>query len=322
MLHESEKDDPQSGASLSKDTPLEQSKETTVPKEGRSSLASPDANGVSVRASYEVALRHLLGGETNQDLGEIRPIQGVRTTLELGKVASHAVQYPGVVVEALAELFSEYNRQFQPLVQANREFATDYRYAKDSDGQFVNAFVQIDMLGLPPQFLKRAAGLDRGVVKEVLRHSIFEIENSLAMYQLLEKALSATSGPSLFSMRFRRGLDDLRRQHRRPIMLLAVTAEKFEAMRASEFGKAPGESLSHDEVREMSGFDGLLGPDQFKQHLAANGGRCEYLLYVRSSDPPSKLRYPRAQVGSELLEDSQLRRIIKENSLTFNIDAP
>lgn len=281
-----------------------------------------EKEAASVNDGHVVALRHLLGVETNQELGEIRPIEGVRTTLNLGKVATNPVQYPSVVVTALAELFSEYNRQFQPLVEANREFTTDYRYARDANGLFANSFVQIDMLGLPPQFLKSAAQMDPAVVKEVLRHTIFEIENSLAMYQLLERALSVTSTQSLFGMQFRRALDDLRTQHGRPIMLLAVTDEKYEVMRASEFGKKPGEPLSNAEVRELSGFDGLLSPTDFKQHLVANNGSCEYLLYVRSSDPPSKLRDPRAQVGSELLENAELRKIIKEHSLTFNIDAP
>jgi hypothetical protein len=322
MLHEFEKHDQQAGADPSQDAPLKQTTMAGSGPEQRDPIVSPEIDSAAPHAGYEIALRHLLGGEAHQDLGEIRPIQGVRTTLELGKVASHAVKYPSVVVGALAELFSEYNHQFQPLVEANREFATDYRYAKDSKGQFANAFVQIDMLGLPQQFLVKAAEVDRRIVKDVLRHSIFEIENSLAMYQLLERALTATSGASLFSMQFRRGLDDLRAQHGRPIKLLAVTAEKFEAMRASEFGKAPGEPLSDQEVRELSGFDGLFGPEEFKQHLADHNGRCECLLYVRSSDPPSKLRNPKAQVGSELLDDPRFRKIIKEHSLTFNIDAP
>jgi hypothetical protein len=72
----------------------------------------------------------------------------------------------------------------------------------------------------------------------------------------------------------------------------------------------------------MSGFDGLFGPEAFKRHLAENGGKCECLLYVRASDPPSKLRDPNAKVGNELLEDPRMRQIIKEHALTFNIDAP
>ncbi len=322
MIHESTNNNPQSNDDSLKEVSPSEKPESQERGQSKNESLSRSEDTLAIDESQVVALRHLLGGKTEQELGEIRPIEGVRTTLALGKVATYAVQYPPVVVAALAELFAEYNREFQPLVAANREFASDYRYAKGSDGLFANAFVQIDMLGLPTQFLKTAAQMDKAVVKEVLRHTIFEIENSLAMYQLLERALSTSAGLSIFGMQFRRALDDLREQHGRPIMLLAVTDEKFQAMRASEFGKSPGEPLSNEEVRKLSGFDGLLGPEDFKRHIAASGGQCEYLLYVRSSDPPSKLRDPRATVGSELLENSELRRIIKEHSLTFNIDAP
>lgn len=321
MLHESTIEKPHAGQASTADVKQSSKDVQAQPQEGTLASTSVAQPGTEPAQSQVIALRHLLGGDAHQDLGDVRPITGVRTSLDLGKVASNPIEYPPVVVQALSELFSEYNQQFQQLIHANREFSTDYRYAKDASGNFANSFVQIDMLGLPADFLTRAAQMEPGAVREVLRHSIFEIENSLAMYQLLERALS-TSEQSIFSKQFRLGLDDLRTQHGRPIVLLAVTEEKYQAMRASEFGKVAGEPLSKNEVREMSGFDGLFGPEEFKRHLAKNNGRCECLLYVRASDPPSKLRDPNAVVGSELLEDPRMRQIIKEYAITFNIDAP
>lgn len=268
----------------------------------------------------QLALQQLLSDDSEQHLGVIRAISGVQTTLPMGRVAQHTIRYPKVVVDALADIFNEYNTHFQPLVQANREFTTDYACTRDASDRFVNSFVQIDMLGLSPQFLTAASQLDRNVVREVLRGSIFEIENSLAMYQLLERVFSNDAGQTVFKMGFRRALDDLRQQHGRPIALLAVTDEKLTAMRESEFGKRDGEHLLAAEVRELSGFDALLGPDDFKHHVAQNNGHCKYLLYVRASDPPVKLKDPKAHVGNPLLDDAELRRIIKANSLTFNID--
>jgi hypothetical protein len=126
----------------------------------------------------------------------------------------------------------------------------------------------------------------------------------------------------LFKRRFRDSLDAVRRTHRKPIALLAVTEQKFAAMKAAEFGKVPEDDLSDAEVRERAGFDRFFGPDDFREHVEVNDGECGYLLYVRSSDPIERLKRPDVHVEHPLLGDPELRRIIKENALTMNIDAP
>lgn len=229
--------------------------------------------------------------------------------------------YPDAVVSALASLYAEYNRAFAPLVASNREWESDYKYCF-TGGVPVNALVQIDMLGLPQRFLDAVDSFSSAELKRLLRGRIFEIENSLAMYQMLERFGVRNGNDSFFRKRFRAVLDGLRLQHGRPIALLAVTDAKYEAMRATEFGKQAGESLSHDEVHALSGFDALLGPQDFLRHLAEHGGECQYLLYARTSDPVSKLKDPEADVEHPLLSDADLRRIIKANALTFNVDDP
>lgn len=167
-------------------------------------------------------------------------------------------RYTQPVVGALGSLYAEYNDEFAPLVEANREWPTDYQYCQRPDGGAVNYFVQIDMVGLPPDFLRDAASADPQEVARMLRHGVFEIENSVAMYQLLERIYANDAGESSFKARFRSSLDALRQRFNMPIALLAVTDQKHAAMRESEFGKVDGEPLTSDEVRELSGFDAFL----------------------------------------------------------------
>ncbi len=234
----------------------------------------------------------------------------------------YGVQYPEVVTQALSNLYAEYNQAFAPIVEANREWDTDYQYATDQTGMPVNSFVQIDMVGLPDSFLAHAQNASVEEMTEALRGNIFEYENSLAMYQLLERVFSQDGQPSNFDTQFRASLDVLRQTHGKPIALLAVTEQKHKAMRESEFGKMDGEELHDAEVMELSGFDRLFGPEDFQEHVMQNGGESEYLLYVRSSDPVVKLKDPTVAVQSELLSDDDMRRIIKAHAITFNVDNP
>lgn len=231
--------------------------------------------------------------------------------------------YPETVTEALGALFKEYNHAFGQLVTANREWETDYQYCMaGQDGTPVNYFVQIDMVGLSDDYLEAAANRDVNQVREELRRRIFEIENSLAGYGLLSGIFARDEQASFFGTRFRASLDVLRQTHNRPIALLAVTDEKYEAMRRSEFGKEPGEPLTDEEVRRISGFDRLYGPTEFLQYLEMQGGNCDQLLYARTSDPLVKLQNPETQVATPLLENAATREIIKANAVTFNVDNP
>lgn len=235
----------------------------------------------------------------------------------------YTVPYPETVTKALSEIYAEYNLAFDPLIKANREWDTDYQHGMHGPNRTPsNHFVQIDMIGLPEDYLKTAANLDIDSVREDLKGRIFEIENSLAMYQLLIKIFAQNDQDSRFGSKFRRGLDIVREINNRPIALLAVTDQKYQAMKESEFGKADNETLSNEEIREMSGFDTFFGPADFINHLSQNGGESDYLLYVRSSDPVSKLRKPNTEVENPLLSDETLREVIKKYAVTFNIDNP
>ncbi len=248
--------------------------------------------------------------------------EGNLVRAEFKVLPEYKTQYPDVVIKALGNLYAEYNKAFDPLVAANREWETDYQYCFAPDGTPINGWVQIDMVGLPDSFLKKASFFDETQIREALRGRIFEIENSLAMYQLLERIFSYGGQDTLFKKQFRTSLNDLRRRTGRPIALLAVTEQKYQEMRRSEFGKNEGELLTDEEVRELSGFDKFFGPYEFEQYLMENNGECDYLLYARTSYPLAKLKQPNTEVSIPLLENPYTRRIIRAHAVTFNIDDP
>lgn len=256
-------------------------------------------------------------------LGAVSLREDIKSTLGPFQIyPEYKTTYPQVVTQALENLYAEYNQAFRRLVSTNREWDTDYQYCLAPDGTPINSFVQIDMVGLPAGFLEKAATLREENVREALRGRIFEIENSIAMYSLLEYFFSNGTQDTLFKKRFRAGLDDIRQKYGRPIALLAVTDQKYQAMRETEFGKRDSEPLTDDEVREYSGFDKFFSPKEFRRHIEENDGQSDYLLYVRSSDPVAKMKRPDLVIDEQLLADDNLRRIIKANALTFNIDNP
>ncbi len=257
--------------------------------------------------------------EETATLGEIAMVEDARSSMGPYRYfPKYQISYPSSVTQALFELYAEYNRQFAPLVKANAEEPTDYQYCFDASGNPLNRWVQIDMVGLTDSFLEHAKKCSAEEVKYLIRSSVFEIENSLAMYELLHKATPS----NLFARTFRASLDELRRKHGKKIALLAVTDEKYQALLATEFGKKPGEAITDGEVYELSGFDCVLSPHEFRSHVLSRDGQCDYLLYVRSSDPVEKLRRPQLEVNQPLLSDSNMRRIIKAHTLTLNIDTP
>jgi len=245
-----------------------------------------------------------------QNIGQLLTIElGVRT---LEFLEGYKIKYPQSVVNALGILFNEYNQAFKPLIGANREWNTDYQYCFQN-GVPTNCMVQIDMVGLDREFLERAKNMDPGIIADELRGKIFEIENSIADYGYL-RAVGVDIRPVL---------DSVRQQFQRPIALLATTQRKYGEMRVAEFGEErEGEMVSDEKVMQLSGFDVFWGPEEFKKYLEENNGKCDYLLYVRSSAPKTQLRDPRAREAQPLLSGDQFREVIKANAITFNIDDP
>lgn len=269
-------------------------------------------------------LDHAIREPEKSHLGEIVDRWDIESSLSpFHTFPEYRTEYPSTVINALGELFQEYNQAFVPLVTANQEWDTDYQYTRYGiNDNPINRWVQIDMVGLPQRFLDEASRMDSDTVREVLRQRIFEIENSLAMYQLLERIHSKNGEPSLFDRVFRSSLQSLKEQYGKPVALLALTKQKYNSMKASEFGKSEEELITDEEVERLSGFDRLFGPQDFLEHLEEHGGECRYILFVRASDPVEKLRKPKTTLSIPLLENPVTRRVIKANAITFNIDRP
>lgn len=235
----------------------------------------------------------------------------------------YKVAYPDVVKKALGNVFAEYNHAFTPSVDTNREWATDYQYALDHNAHPLNRWVQVDMVGLPDEFLKEIAHLPEALVRKLLKRRIFEIENSLAMYNVMRGIFADQKNSSPFTTSFDASLDALREKYNMPIAVLAVTDPKYHAIKATEFGKRPDENLSNRETKALSGFDKVFGPTDFADHLRRNDGKSGYLLYVRASDPVEELKKPgKSKAVNPFLANPQIRRAVKEAALTFNIDQP
>jgi hypothetical protein len=258
-------------------------------------------------------------GTVSQALGQpvVLTAEHIRSSLGPFRALPTPIKYPPSVLQALFQLYGEYTKAFKPLIESSWEWTTDYRYCSPA-----NFAVQVDMASLTPAELEMLAAASVDEVREYLRLRIYEIDNSVAMYQLLERLYSTPSSDSLWKTGWRAALSSLSNRYSMPIALLAVTDEKYWAMAETEFGAVPGIRPSDADVRSKSGFDTFMGPEDFKRHVASQGGDCSYLLFVRSSLPVSKLRKPGTEVKSPLLSDADMRRLIRAYSITLNVDDP
>lgn len=296
---------------------------TIETRNNNSRVGSGDLFNQSTTRDMRVFFDKHVEAPTDATLGPVVETTNIKSSIGPFKILpEYKTRYPEVITHALASLYVEYNEAFRPLVAANKEWGTDYQHCITPDGTPVNNLVQIDMVGLPAGFLEVADSLRTEEMRDALRGRIFEIENSLAMYQFLENIFAYDGQQSSFKGQFRASLDTLREKHGMPIALLAITEQKHQAMRETEFGKRDGEPLTNEEVQSLSGFDRFFSPDEFQQHLIENEGQSDYLLYVRSSDPVAKLRKPNTPVENPLLKNAEIRRVIKANAITLNIDAP
>jgi hypothetical protein len=79
MLHESTIEKPHVGQASTADVQQSSQDVKEQSQEGVLASALVTQAGEAPAQSQVIALRHLLGGEAHQDLGDVRPITGVRT---------------------------------------------------------------------------------------------------------------------------------------------------------------------------------------------------------------------------------------------------
>lgn len=238
----------------------------------------------------------------------------------------YVVRLPENVLRVMGEILVEYNSAFTPLVLTNQEWDTDYRFCKNGS-EYMNHLVQVDVAGLPQSFFEQAVTLPDAELKKILKGRIFEIENSLAMYNFMRGIFAKNGNPSYFQCNFDAALEELRKKHGdMKIALLAVTDQKFMAMLSTEFGikdPTPETRIEDERVKQLSGFDKFISPAELEE-LIKSGEIERYLIYARTSLPVAVLKDPkrRNEVRAPLLENPETRRVIKERALTFNIDHP
>ncbi|GAB4218622.1 MAG: hypothetical protein Fur009_0220 [Candidatus Microgenomates bacterium] len=260
----------------------------------------------------------------NQETGRYEPA-------EFNRFLGH-VEYPPNVVEAVTLILNHYNSAFDKVLRM-RQPEGSYPLAK-FNGEFANLMVQVDMAGLPLRFLEQAKNLSPEEIAELIQRRIFEMENSLAMYNLMRGFGSPDNGEdpdkpysplSFFGVNFDSYLKILKEYFDKGIFLGTATDAKYEAMATSEFGTFPNDLLSMDKeerkklVKSLSGYDGFLSPNGVETILKKN-----LPIYMRTSYPKVWLIHPgrNTPYNIPLLEDDKIREQLRKLSITPNIDDP
>ena len=233
------------------------------------------------------------------------------------------IEYPPSAVEALLALFAEYSDAFDTLLDRHCTDPDDYLPTRvDGARRGANPIVQIDMRGLDATALAALSRLDARGARDLVRGGVFEIENSWAGYWVSDRA-GARRRRSRYSIMSRALLDGLRARHGRPIALAATTEPKYRSVLAAELGRDADAAPSAREVRELTGFDLVVGPAELAALLLEDdpGGP---LFYVRASATPDQLRGDPGcgARAPSVLEDPELRRRLRRRSLSLNLDDP
>lgn len=232
---------------------------------------------------------------------------------------NHKIALPSNIQNAFINIFKEYNRVFQNLVSKNMNDSGDYSYNVLENGDRVNWIVQIDLKGLGNDFINSCVSLAPNAVENRIKGRIFEIDNNWAAYSVHAHATDP-SKTSRYKHRTMAMLAHLRLKTAKKIILLSLTDEKYLSILSSEFGLKHIGEISPDIVMDLTGFDDFWGAREFIHHVENIKDIDDYLFYVRSSDPIRKLKNPRAKIVHPLLSVEKYKRIIKNKSLTFNID--
>lgn len=264
-------------------------------------------------------LNTLVENPIEMDLGPTDTRYDIPSKLGPFMVKNHyCVDMPVNVTKALLEITREYNTAFSRVVEQNLEIPDAYQYAFDKEtSEYINLVFQIDMRALPIDFLITLDNYEIPVIKEVLKRSVFEFEDSLAMLNLLRMQFE-TNGVSHFKDGLDRTFNSLRSTHCKGLALLATTQEKLDSILACELGVEHLSEVNDQTVRQVLGYDKLIGPEEYLKMLTTNSAN-DYLLYVRSSSPVANLRDPKIEVLPTILDDKSIRHEILRNCVTLNL---
>ena len=225
--------------------------------------------------------------------------------------SQRVISYPPQVLRVLFDLYREYTYAFQALLE---EYGMKDAYPLWG----INCFVQIDMIGLPQDFLDLVYWWNFSdiVLKEMLRRSIFEVENSLAAYSLLRKL--GNPSESKFSEKMDILLWELRDTFSARVYLATLSDEKYQWVAMFDCWFKKWDWISDSLVRQNTWFDGIISPRELLNLWDINTNNS--LFYTRASLDRKWLIDPREQVSS--LWYKNFRKYLRNKSLTYNIDDP
>lgn len=232
-------------------------------------------------------------------------------------------KYPDSIKVALWILFGRYAREFKNLVNITKDSLTSYQYCYTSGWDLMIPFTQFDITFLPEEFMKRMENIDPMILAEVLSPFIFEIESSIAYYELLSSITQVWNEVTSFGQGLREQLNMIRLKTWKKIILLATSNKKFQSIKELEFGVPWISQLDSKIIMQKSWFDGLFWPDDFVSYFNSLDWwiGSDVIFYVRASTDASELKEG-WEKSSNLLENELYRQFIKDNTITANIDAP
>lgn len=225
----------------------------------------------------------------------------------------NAILYPPQILEVLKELFQEYTQVFSRLVQ-NKTKEGNYCLS------WQNCFIQIDMAGLPSDFLDmvKQGIFSHQELKEILRKSIFEMENSLAAYSLLRSLWD--SQENQFWSVMNETLWNIRDEFRSAVVLATLTDEKHAGVLHFDAGIPKDFWWNIQlEIQKNTWFDDVFSPQDLVTAYKENS---QVILYTRASLDRIWLANPNASTRSWMLDDIEFRKFLRAKSLTYNIDTP
>lgn len=241
------------------------------------------------------------GDQDHSNFGQTQCLPSSLSHMHIKCLRDHKVMYPKNVLDALYQIYLE----------SNQYLSKRYPYCRDDNGKPISHWLQIDIQGLSTAFLTEAEHCSQECILHALRPYIHGINNIVDVHPTFEQNVSNESSCKTF----RDSLDFLRQKFGMPIARLATTDFEFQEICRNDLRLSSLQQPTDHAVKGITGFDAILNPSQFVNHLRSNKGTSKYLLYVK------KPTYYYDSCDSLLL-DRDIRRAIRQHSLTQEIHHP
>ena len=195
----------------------------------------------------------------------------------------YTINYPETLIEAYRIACDNYDRRYMDVVERHKQWPTDYQYAPHT------LVYQVDGPAYSDEFLEYAFHQTPETLAEFINARAFEYEPNVAMYGLNGRLWPEGSTNQTWN----EALEIIRKSTGKKVAVLAVTEEKLREMLISELGINEITKLPEETIRDLTGFDAFMGPnDLLKQYAKHGGEESDYVYFGRTSRPKSWLRNP------------------------------